>query len=139
MKGYRATTSSSRSGWIVSGYTRRKLRFKIGAHPMDQAKISEKRFYKQLEAIGNGFAWNEQVETAIPNYYRWTQWVFTEMWRHSPGLSEETIRELVARRARPSGQRASYCRKMRKMLPTVIKRIWNSGFPGLPNTWKNSR
>ena len=55
---------------------------KIGAHPMDQAKISEKRFYKQLEAIGNGFAWNERVETYNPNYYKWTQWVFTEMWRH---------------------------------------------------------
>ncbi|MEK7651120.1 MAG: leucine--tRNA ligase [Patescibacteria group bacterium] len=54
---------------------------KIGAHPMDQAKISEKRFYKQLEAIGNGFAWDERVETYDPNYYKWTQWVFTEMWR----------------------------------------------------------
>lgn len=54
---------------------------KIGAHPMDQAKISEKRFYKQLEAIGNGFAWNERVETYNPDYYKWTQWVFTEMWR----------------------------------------------------------
>ena len=53
---------------------------KIGAHPMDQAKISEKRFYKQLEAIGNGFAWDERVETYDPNYYKWTQWVFTEMW-----------------------------------------------------------
>jgi leucyl-tRNA synthetase len=54
---------------------------KIGAHPMDQAKISEKRFYKQLEAIGNGFAWKERVETYNPNYYKWTQWVFTEMWK----------------------------------------------------------
>ena len=54
---------------------------KIGAHPMDQAKISEKRFYEQLRMIGNGFAWNEKVETYNPDYYKWTQWVFTEMWR----------------------------------------------------------
>ncbi len=54
---------------------------KIGAHPMDQAKISEKRFYEQLKMIGNGFAWNERVETYDPDYYKWTQWVFTEMWR----------------------------------------------------------
>ena len=30
---------------------------KIGAHPAAQAKVSEKRFYKQMESIGNGFAW----------------------------------------------------------------------------------
>ena len=41
---------------------------KIGAHPMDQAKISEKRFYEQLKMIGNGFAWNERVETYDPDY-----------------------------------------------------------------------
>ncbi len=54
---------------------------KIGAHPMDQAKISEKRFYKQLESIGNGFAWNEKVETYDPEYYKWTQWVFVQMFK----------------------------------------------------------
>ncbi len=54
---------------------------KIGAHPMEQAKVSEERFYKQLEAIGNGFAWNERVETYDPEYYRWTQWLFVEMFK----------------------------------------------------------
>ncbi len=55
---------------------------KIGTHPMDQAETSEKRFYKQLESIGNGFAWNEHLETYDPEYYRWTQWIFTQMWKH---------------------------------------------------------
>src|SRR5512135_3468226 len=54
---------------------------KIGAHPMDQAKISQDRFYKQLEMIGNGFAWEERLETYDPEYYRWTQWLFTQMWK----------------------------------------------------------
>src|SRR3989344_5867790 len=36
---------------------------KIGAHPMDQAKISEKRFYEQLHMIGNGYDWDHTVET----------------------------------------------------------------------------
>lgn len=45
---------------------------KIGAHPMKQAKISEKNFYHQLAMIGNGFAWREQVETYDPEYYKWT-------------------------------------------------------------------
>lgn len=54
---------------------------KIGTHPMKQAGISEKRFYKQLEMIGDGFAWNEKLETYNPEYYRWTQWVFIQMWK----------------------------------------------------------
>lgn len=55
---------------------------KIGAHPMKQAKISEARFYEQLVAIGNGFSWEERLETYDPKYYRWTQWVFIQLWKH---------------------------------------------------------
>ncbi len=62
---------------------------KIGTHPMEQAKISEKRFYRQLEAIGNGFAWNERLETYDPTYYRWTQWIFTQMWKHGLAYRKE--------------------------------------------------
>jgi len=55
---------------------------KIGTHPAKQAKISEKRFYKQLQMIGNGFAWNERLETYNPEYYKWTQWIFTQMFKN---------------------------------------------------------
>ena len=55
---------------------------KIGTHPAKQAKISEKRFYKQLKLIGNGFSWNEHLETYDPEYYRWTQWIFIQMFKH---------------------------------------------------------
>ena len=55
---------------------------KIGAHPAKQAKISEKRFYKQLESIGNGFSWDARLETYDPAYYKWTQWIFTQMFRN---------------------------------------------------------
>jgi leucyl-tRNA synthetase len=54
---------------------------KMGTHPAEQAKESEKHFYEQLQKIGNGFAWDERVETYKPEYYRWTQWLFREMWK----------------------------------------------------------
>ncbi len=54
---------------------------KIGKHPADQAKISEKNFYHQLQMIGNGFAWNERLETYDPEYYKWTQWIFVQMFK----------------------------------------------------------
>lgn len=55
---------------------------KIKKHPMEQAKVSEKNFYRQLQMIGNGFAWEERLETYDPDYYKWTQWVFVQMWKH---------------------------------------------------------
>jgi leucyl-tRNA synthetase len=54
---------------------------KIGVHPADQVKIAEKRFYNQLNSIGNGFAWNERLETYDPEYYKWTQWLFVRLWK----------------------------------------------------------
>jgi leucyl-tRNA synthetase len=64
---------------------------KIGKHPADQAKISQKRFYKQLEAIGNGFAWGEKLETYDPKYYRWTQWIFTQMFKHGLAYRKKAL------------------------------------------------
>lgn len=55
---------------------------KVGRHPADQAKISEANFYRQLSMIGNGFAWNERLETYDPEYYKWTQWLFVQMHKH---------------------------------------------------------
>lgn len=54
---------------------------KVGNHPMDQAKKSEENFYRQLGSIGNGFAWENRVETYDPDYYKWTQWIFTQMFK----------------------------------------------------------
>ncbi|TSC91194.1 MAG: leucyl-tRNA synthetase [Parcubacteria group bacterium Licking1014_17] len=55
---------------------------KIGTHPVDLLKKSEKRYYEQVKAIGNGFAWDEKLETYDPEYYKWTQWIFVQMFKH---------------------------------------------------------
>ncbi len=54
---------------------------KIGVHPKKQAKISQRRFYKQLMMIGNSFAWSKKLETYEPYYYKWTQWLFLQMFK----------------------------------------------------------
>src|SRR3990172_7802803 len=54
---------------------------KVGKHPVDQAKISEKKFYRQLKSIGNGFDWTRTVETYKPEYYKWTQWLFIQLFK----------------------------------------------------------
>ncbi len=54
---------------------------KIGAHPVAVSRKTEKNFYRQLLAMGNGFAWKSRLETYDPEYYRWTQWIFIQLFR----------------------------------------------------------
>lgn len=55
---------------------------KVGKHPKEQAGISEANFYRQLRSIGNSFDWERTVETYNPNYYKWTQWLFIQMFKN---------------------------------------------------------
>ncbi len=55
---------------------------KIGRHPMEHAEITQKNFYNQLKKIGSMFDWEKTVETYDPDYYRWTQWLFIQMFKH---------------------------------------------------------
>ncbi len=54
---------------------------KVNEHPMDLSKKTEKRFYGQLHIIGNSFDWTRTVETYKPDYYKWTQWLFLQMYK----------------------------------------------------------
>src|SRR5260221_7143954 len=64
---------------------------KVGRHPMEHAKISEKNFYKQLASIGNGFAWDHRLETYDPNYYKWTQWLFIQMFKAGLAYKDKAV------------------------------------------------
>ncbi|MCL5970363.1 MAG: leucine--tRNA ligase [Patescibacteria group bacterium] len=54
---------------------------KVGKHPKEQAEISEKNFYRQFHEIGNSFDWTRKLETYDSNYYKWTQWIFIQMFK----------------------------------------------------------
>ncbi len=54
---------------------------KTKSHPVDHAKRTEENFYRQLHAIGNSYAWDNKVETYNPEYYRWTQWIFVQLFK----------------------------------------------------------
>ncbi len=54
---------------------------KKGEHPAEMAKKTESHFYEQLRLIGNGFAWDNKIETYDPAYYKWTQWIFVKLFK----------------------------------------------------------
>lgn len=54
---------------------------KIGEHPKELSKKTESNFYRQLRLTGNGYAWENKVETYDPDYYKWTQWIFVKLFK----------------------------------------------------------
>lgn len=55
---------------------------KVGKHPVELSKQTEKRFYEQLKKTGNAYHWTRTLETYDPDYYKWTQWIFVQMFKH---------------------------------------------------------
>lgn len=54
---------------------------KVGEHPIKVAARTKENFYNQLSSIGNSYAWDYTLETYDPTYYKWTQWLFIEMFK----------------------------------------------------------
>ena len=54
---------------------------KVNRNPKEQAKISQKNFYRQLEATGNAYDWERTLQTYDPDYYKWTHWIFTQLFK----------------------------------------------------------
>src|SRR5581483_7682341 len=65
---------------------------KIGKNPMDYSKVTEKNFYRQMHSIGNMYDWSKTVETYKVNYYKWTQWLFIELFKS--GLAYRKTQEV---------------------------------------------
>ena len=64
---------------------------KIGKHPKEQAKISQKNFYRQLAGVGNRFSWDNRLETYDPEYYKWTQWLFIKMYENGLAYRKKSL------------------------------------------------
>ncbi len=54
---------------------------KIGEHIRDVSKRTEEHFYEQMRRTGNMYDWSRTVETYKPNYYKWTQWLFLQLFK----------------------------------------------------------
>ena len=82
-------------GFGRTGLHSENYALKIDTHPLKQSKISRNDFINSWKMLGNGFAWKEHAETYDPEYYKWTQWIFVQMWKARLLIAKKTIRELV--------------------------------------------
>jgi leucyl-tRNA synthetase len=74
-------------GFDAFGIHSENFAIKQGVHPRELTERNVRRFREeQLKRIGARFDWSTEVNTTDPRYYRWTQWIFTQLFKH--GLAE---------------------------------------------------
>ncbi|MCK5788507.1 MAG: class I tRNA ligase family protein [Chlamydiia bacterium] len=76
-------------GWDSFGLPAEKYAMRHGAHPKDITKINVNRFKKQLKALGFSYDWKREIFTSSPDYYKWTQYIFGEMFKRGLAYQDE--------------------------------------------------
>ncbi|WP_223843679.1 class I tRNA ligase family protein [Blattabacterium cuenoti] len=66
-------------GFDSFGLPAEQYAIQTGKHPLDTIKENEKKYTNQIKKIGISFNWNRKISTSSPQYYRWTQWMFIQI------------------------------------------------------------
>ncbi|TRZ64315.1 MAG: leucine--tRNA ligase, partial [Spirochaetia bacterium] len=69
-------------GWDAFGLPTENYAIKAGIHPKIVTKQNTDTFRKQLKSFGFSFDWSREINTTDPNYYKWTQWIFLQLYKH---------------------------------------------------------
>ncbi len=75
-------------GFDAFGLPAENYAIKNNIHPSIVTEENVNHFRKQLKSIGFSFDWSREVNTTDPNYYKWTQWIFIQLFKH--GLAYKT-------------------------------------------------
>lgn len=73
-------------GWDAFGLPAEHYAISTGNHPEDFTKKNINIFREQLQKMGFNYDYNKEVNTTDPNYYKWTQWIFSKLFEE--GLAE---------------------------------------------------
>ena len=79
MKGYNVFHPM---GFDAFGLPAENYAIKTGIHPEDSTLKNIETMKKQLEEMGASYDWDYSVETCMPDYYKWTQWIFTQLYKN---------------------------------------------------------
>jgi leucyl-tRNA synthetase len=76
-------------GWDAFGLPTENYAMKNHTHPEKVTKDNIARFKTQLKGLGLSFDWNREINTTDPDYYRWTQWIFLQLFKRDLAYKKE--------------------------------------------------
>lgn len=86
-------------GYDAFGLPAEQYAIQTGQHPAKTTEVNTARYREQLDKIGFSYDWSREVKTCDPEYYKWTQWVFTELFQSyydQQADKAKPIQELIA-------------------------------------------
>ena len=69
-------------GWDSFGLPAEQFAIKNNQHPDIFTQKNIANFKRQIKALGFSYDWSKEIATSDPSYYKWTQWIFTELYKH---------------------------------------------------------
>lgn len=76
-------------GWDAFGLPTENYAIKNKIHPAKVTEDNIKNFKAQMKSIGFSFDWDREVNTTDPEYYKWSQWIFIQMYKHGLAYKNE--------------------------------------------------
>ena len=76
-------------GWDAFGLPTENYAIKNKIHPRIVTENNVARFKSQLKALGLSFDWDREINTTDPNYYKWTQWIFLQLFKKGLAYKKE--------------------------------------------------
>ncbi|MBL9104156.1 MAG: leucine--tRNA ligase [Myxococcales bacterium] len=67
-------------GWDAFGLPAERYAMKTGTHPATRTAECITNFKRQLKTLGFSYDWDREIDTTDPRYFRWTQWIFLQIW-----------------------------------------------------------
>ena len=68
-------------GWDAFGLPAEQYALDTGGHPAEITKINIDNFRRQIKSLGFSYDWDRELSTTDPEYYKWTQWIFLQLYK----------------------------------------------------------
>ena len=78
-------------GWDAFGLPAEQYALKTGHNPADFTNQNVDHFRDQIQSLGFSYDWDREVNTTDPNYYKWTQWIFEQLYKKGLAYEDEIM------------------------------------------------